>query len=204
MSIYLIRHTTPLVEKGTCYGQSDLEVTDQFPDEAGVIQQYIPADIEAVYSSPLLRCRKLAEHLFPLHSIRFEHDLKELHCGEWEMLRWDDIPKEVIDPWMKDFVNETIPGGESFVVLFSRVRRCFEEILSTGKKTAIVAHGGVIRSILAHITHTPLKDSFAAFSLHYGCVVRLDITGHGIQHEILSNISTVQEQHRPGHKLAEK
>jgi alpha-ribazole phosphatase len=204
MSIYLIRHTTPLVEKGTCYGQSDLEVTDQFPDEAGIIQQYIPTDIESVYSSPLLRCRKLAEYLFPQHSIRFEHDLKELHCGEWEMLRWDDIPKEVIDPWMKDFVNVTIPGGESFVVLFSRVSRCFEEILATGKTAAIVAHGGVIRSILAHITHTPLKDSFAAFSLHYGCVVRLDVTEHGIQHEILSNISTVQEQHRPGHKLSGK
>jgi alpha-ribazole phosphatase len=120
------------------------------------------------------------------------------------MLRWDDIPKEVIDPWMKDFVNVTIPGGESFVVLFSRVSRCFEEILATGKKAAIVAHGGVIRSILAHITNTPLKDSFGAFSLHYGCVVRLDVTAHGIQHEILSNISAVQEQHRPGHKLSGK
>jgi alpha-ribazole phosphatase len=113
------------------------------------------------------------------------------------MLRWDDIPKDVIDPWMNDFVNVVIPGGESFVVLFERVSRCFEQILATGQQAAIVAHGGVIRSILAHITQTPLKDSFAAFSLHYGCVVKLDLTADGIKHEVLSNINTTQEQHRP-------
>lgn len=203
MSIYLIRHTTPLIAKGTCYGQSDLDVTDQFTDEANVIQQYIPSGIEAVYSSPLMRCRKLGEYLFPEHTIHFEHDLKELHCGEWEMLRWDDIPKDVIDPWMKDFVNVVIPGGESFVVLFERVSRCFNNIVASGKEAAIVAHGGVIRSILAHITNTPLKDSFAAFSLHYGCVVKLDVTEDGIQHEVLSNIPTGPEQHRPS-KLAGK
>jgi alpha-ribazole phosphatase len=197
MSIYLIRHTTPLVDKGTCYGQTDLDVTEQFAEEAGVISTHVPDDIEVVYSSPLLRCRKLAEHLFPGHAIQLEPDLKELHCGEWEMLRWDDIPKDVIDPWMNDFVNVIIPGGESFVVLFDRVSRCFERIAATGKKVAIVAHGGVIRSILAHITQTPLKDSFAAFSLHYGCVVKLDAVEGGLQHEVLSNINSAPEQHRP-------
>jgi alpha-ribazole phosphatase len=195
--IYLIRHTTPLIDKGMCYGQSDLDVTDAFTSEAGIISHHVPEDIEVVYSSPLLRCRKLAEHLFPDHSIQFEPDLKEIDCGEWEMLRWDDIPKDVIDPWMNDFVNVVIPGGESFVVLFERVSRCFERIAATGKKAAIVTHGGVIRSILAHITQTPLKDSFAAFSLHYGCVVKLDGGDDGLQHEVLSNINAAPEQHRP-------
>ena len=200
MSIYLIRHTTPQIEKGTCYGQADIDVTEQFWEEADIIRQYLPADLQQVYSSPLIRCRKLAEHLFPDHSIHLEHDLKEIHCGEWELQRWDDIPREVIDPWMNDFVNVCIPGGESYVHLFERVTRCFDAVAATGKKSAIVTHGGVIRSILAHITNTPLLHSFAAFSLHYGCVLKIDRLGDGLQYEMLSNISTGKEQHKPSYK----
>lgn len=200
MSIYVIRHTTPRIEKGTCYGQADIDVTEGFLEEAGTIRQYLPASLQAVYSSPLQRCRKLAEHLFPAHSIHFEHDLKEINCGEWELLRWDDIPRTVIDPWMKDFVHVCIPGGESYVDVFERVARCFNTVAATGKELAIVTHGGVIRSILAHITNTPLKDSFAAFALHYGCVVKIDRQGAGFTYEILSNINTGKEQHKPSYQ----
>lgn len=200
MSIYLIRHTTPLIEKGTCYGQSDLDVTEQFLEEAGTIQPFIPGDLEMVYSSPLIRCSKLATQLFPGHNILFDHNLKEIHCGEWEMLRWDDIPRDVIDPWMKDFVNVTIPGGESYVDLHTRVTKSFDAIAGQGKRAAIVAHGGVLRSILAHITGTALADSFNAFHMHYGCVIRIDRTVVGLQYEILHNTSSVKEQHKPSYK----
>jgi alpha-ribazole phosphatase len=199
MSIYVIRHTTPLIDKGVCYGQADIDVTDSFLEEANIIGQYLPAKLEAIYSSPLQRCRKLAEHLFPAQQVRFDHDLKEINCGEWELQKWDDIPKEVIDPWMNDFVNVCIPGGESYVHVYERVTRCFNVVAATDTDAAIVTHGGVIRSILAHITHTPLKDSFAAFSLHYGCVVRIDRQEVGFQYELLSNISSDKERHKPSY-----
>lgn len=200
MSIYVIRHTTPLIEKGTCYGQADIDVTEAFEEEAGIIRQYLPASLQHIYSSPLQRCRKLAEHLFPDHAINFEHDLKEINCGEWELQRWDDIPRDVIDPWMNDYVNVCIPGGESYIHLFDRVARCFDAVAASGKKAAIVTHGGVIRSILAHITQTPLLDSFAAFSLHYGCVVKIERQGDGFTYEMLSNINTGKEQHKPSYQ----
>ncbi|RPE09186.1 alpha-ribazole phosphatase [Chitinophaga lutea] len=197
MSIYVIRHTTPLIEKGTCYGQADIDVTATFEDEAQIIRRHLPAGLQRVYSSPLQRCRKLAEHLFPGHAIHFEHDLKEIHCGEWELQQWNDIPREEIEPWMNDFVNVCIPGGESYVHLFTRVTRCFEAMTASGKTTAIVTHGGVIRSILAHITRTPLHESFSAFSVYYGCVVKIDAHHDGFTYEILSNIPTAKEQHQP-------
>ncbi len=56
---------------------------------------------------------------------------------------------EVVDPWMNDFVNVSIPGGESYVQVFDRVSRAFV-VAGTGERAAIVTHGGVIRSILAH------------------------------------------------------
>ena len=114
MEIFLIRHTTPLVAKGTCYGQTDLDVTESFSEEASAILKHIPTDITKVYSSPLQRCAKLANTLFPNHGIEWHNDLMELNCGEWEMLEWDNIPKAEIQPWMDNFVYVQVPGGESY------------------------------------------------------------------------------------------
>lgn len=200
MSIYLIRHTAPLIEKGTCYGQADIDVKDSFHAEAAIIRSVLPGDISSIYSSPLQRCSKLAEHLFPGAAINWEHQLKEINCGEWELLKWDDIPADVIDPWMKDYVNVRIPGGENYIDLYTRVIETFLRIASDPAPAVVVTHGGVIRSILAHITGTSLLDSFGAFSLHYGCVIRISRQGDGFVHEALSNIPTPKEQHKPSPK----
>lgn len=193
MSIYLVRHTKPLVDKGICYGHADIDVTDSFAEEAAIVKKFVPPVVHRVHSSPLQRCRKLAEHLYPDLSINLEPDLRELNCGEWEMQHWDAIPREVIDPWMNDFVNICIPGGESYVQLFDRVVRSYNRIVALEKPVIIVAHGGVIRSILAYLTNTSLKDSFAAFKPHYGCVIKVDES----RYEFLSNIATEKEQHKP-------
>lgn len=198
MSIFLIRHTTPLIEKGICYGQSDIDVTNSFLAEAELIKTVLPSiSVQHVYSSPLTRCRKLASHLFPDHTISLEPALMEIHCGEWEGLHWDAIPPEVIDPWMKDFVHVCIPGGESYVQMHSRVTECFNRIAQGPTPSAIVTHGGVIRSILAHITATPLVDSFGVFKISYGCVIRLDVTDSGFSFELMHSIPTEKEQHKP-------
>lgn len=197
MSIYLVRHTTPDITKGTCYGQSDIGVTASFEEEAAIIKKFLPGDTGNIYSSPLVRCRKLAGHLFPGNDIMLENDLMEIHCGQWEMRHWDDIPKEEIDPWMKDFVTVRIPGGESYIDLHQRVNNCFNRISEAGHPAVIVTHGGVIRSILAGITQTPLSDSFRLFALHYGCVVRIDAEDNQYRHTVLSNIETPKEQHKP-------
>lgn len=195
--IYLIRHTTPAVEKGTCYGQADLDVTESFWEEAARIKEYIPAYIQNVYASPLQRCSKLARHLFPSHNISFHDELKEINCGDWELLKWDDIPQEVVMPWMNDFVNVRIPGGESYLDLLARTTTLFEKIAAQQDHAAIVSHGGVMRSILSHLTDTPLIDSFNVFKLQYGCVVKLTLQSNGFVHEILHNIQSTSEQHKP-------
>jgi alpha-ribazole phosphatase len=199
--IYLIRHTTPAVAKGICYGQTDLDVTASFGEEAAIIGECLPSAFGAVYSSPLRRCSMLASRLFPDAPLHLRDQLMEIHCGEWEMSAWDELPKEEVDPWMADFVNIRIPGGESYIDLHTRVNRCWEEILaqaSAAMPIAVVAHGGVIRSILAGLTGTPLIDSFKAFSLHYGCVIRIGSSAGGLVHTVLLNRAPMEkEQHKP-------
>lgn len=200
MEIYLIRHTTPAVEKGTCYGQADLDVTESFLDEAALIKEYLPESIKSVYASPLQRCSKLAEHLFPSYNISFHNDLKEINCGEWELRKWDDIPQELVMPWMNDFVNVRIPGGESYLDLFARTTSIFQTIAKKKEHAAIVSHGGVLRSILSHLTNTALIDSFNVFKLQYGCVVKLYMQEDQFAHEVLHNIQSTSEQHKPSIK----
>lgn len=198
MRIYLIRHTTPLVEKGICYGQTDLDVTESFDEEVKMIRPHLPlTDIE-VYSSPLKRCKKLAHSLYQDLDIKCYDDLMELNCGDWEMQKWDDIPSHEIDPWMNDFIHQFVPNGESYLSMHQRVVNRYEAIKETGKNAVIVAHGGVLRSILAHITQTPLKEAFDLFTLHYGCVVEISMEDNDPKHTILYNHSREgKEWHRP-------
>jgi alpha-ribazole phosphatase len=197
--IYLIRHTSPDIAKGICYGQTDIGLKDSFAREAGEIRGWIPENIESVYSSPLSRCRRLAELLFPAAGISFENDLMEMNCGSWELKVWDQIPKEELSPWMEDFVHRAIPEGESYTRLHERVVRIFSQIAASGKKTAIITHGGVIRSILSHITGTPLAESFGKFSIHYGCVTRIDPGSDPPSFLHLHNQPPQEkEQHKPG------
>ena len=123
MEIYLIRHTKPDIVKGTCYGQADIGTTDSFLYEASCIQQHIPAGIQTVYSSPLRRCRQLAEFLFPEQSIFLDDRLKEIHCGEWEMRLWDEIEKDHLQHWMQDSLNVRMPSAARPCWVLALLRR---------------------------------------------------------------------------------
>jgi len=198
MEIYLIRHTTPAIERGVCYGQTDIDITSTFEEEALAIKQHISSSIQNVYSSPLQRCSKLAYYLFPSHHIQHHAHLMEVNCGEWEMKKWNDIPQEISNAWMNDFVNNPFPGGENYVQLHRRVITVFNQVFETKIASAIIAHGGVLRSIMSHITQTSLNNSFNKFNIHYGCVIKLHYTNGDWQIEYLHNIKPAEkETHKP-------
>jgi alpha-ribazole phosphatase len=78
-------------------------------------------------------------------------------------------------PWMQDFVNVKVPKGESYTDLSKRVLDFFHEIKSLNQKqTIIVSHGGPIRSLLAYLTNTELKDSFD-IKIIYGQISKIII-----------------------------
>ncbi|MGY3794292.1 alpha-ribazole phosphatase [Aquimarina sp. 433] len=172
MEIYLVRHTTPIIEKGICYGQSDLDVTDSFDAEVSEIHTKLPLkEITKVYSSPLKRCKLLAES-FDLPII-FDMRLQELDFGEWELKAWDDISKKELNPWMEDFVNVPVPNGESYVMLQQRILDFYKNLPSNiDEKIVIVSHAGPIRALLSYLQKIALKDSFS-IKLEYGEVVKI-------------------------------
>lgn len=172
MEIYLIRHTTPNIEKGICYGQLDIDVTSSFEDEATKITTAITIETDTiVYSSPLKRCTKLASKFSK--NIIIDERLMELNFGNWENHKWDNIPKLELDLWMNDFVNVKIPNGEAYTDLFKRSNSIFDEITdSRAAKLIITTHAGVIRSILAKIKNVPLENSFD-IKVEYGEIFKI-------------------------------
>ena len=91
MIITLIRHTSVAVSPGICYGNSDVDVSPSFEKEAKQVLsklQHIPFD--AVYSSPLSRCRKQACYCGFTEPI-IDTRLLELNFGDWEMKAWSEI-----------------------------------------------------------------------------------------------------------------
>jgi len=170
MEIYLVRHTTPNVEKGICYGQSDIDVAISFNDELKKIVTKLPKDTNfKIISSPLERCALLAKNLGT--SVVFDNRLKELNFGAWELKAWDKIPQKELSPWMQDFVNTPVTNGESYTQLAARVYAFFENIskIKTTKTLIIVTHAGPIRALLSKLLDIPLKDSFT-IKINYGDV----------------------------------
>ena len=164
MEVYLVRHTETVCEKGICYGQSDVGIREPYDVIFESILNQLPQDA-VLYSSPLQRCVILAKHIqenTQIDSIIEDSRLMEMNFGDWELKSWDAIPQEVLDPWMEDFVNVRVPNGESFVDLHDRVLDFLENEITkeTEKPVIIVAHAGVIRSILCKINNLPLKDAF--------------------------------------------
>ncbi len=170
MIVYFIRHTTPDIEKGICYGQADVEVAQNFEDESDFLLNKLQTiATDTVISSPLKRCIKLAAKINPNHTLN--ENIKELNFGDWELVDWNKIPSKEIDPWMADFVNTPVPNGESYVDLYLRVISFYKSLKINN--TIVVTHSGVIRSVLAYITKTELTDSFD-FKIPYGTIVKVD------------------------------
>ncbi|OIQ86835.1 phosphoserine phosphatase 1 [mine drainage metagenome] len=174
MQLHLIRHTTPAVASGVCYGRSDVDVAASFATEVQSIRHKI-SHIRSVanYSSPLSRCSRLAFSL-ELRDTRHDARLMELDFGDWEMQAWEEIPREHLDRWGKAYTHTAPPGGETFTELHGRASAFLQEQLARhhGHDVVAVTHAGVIRALLADALNLSLTEVFR-FHLDFGSVTQL-------------------------------
>ena len=179
MEIYLIRHTTPKVDKGICYGATDLPVVASFSQEAQAVKAALPIyqASTTIYSSPLIRCHQLAQYIAPPQNIIVEPSFREISFGDWEMHPWKSIDKDIMKGWFEDFVNIPPPNGEAYQVVYDRTMKALTNAKANSKNQLwIVAHSGIIRAILCYYQSIPLKDAFKA-DMEYGAVYKInDVT----------------------------
>jgi len=177
MKIIAIRHTRVDVPSGVCYGQSDVSLAKTYDEEkAAVKAQADWYQYDAVYCSPLTRCRRLAEDLFPRETIVFDDRLMELNFGSWEMQKWNDIDDSPeAQAWFADFVRVRTPNGESFQDQINRTKDILDELRQLPfQSVAIVAHGGILRALDCLINGTSPLDAFQN-KVDYGQVLEFRI-----------------------------
>jgi alpha-ribazole phosphatase len=137
--LFLVRHPPPAVAPGTCYGATDLPLADDPAIHAAVLRPLLP-EATPLYSSPLTRCRRLAEALHPAPI--FDTRLRELDFGDWEMQPWDSLDRRLLDAWAADPLHFVPPGGEAVASLRARVSACLAEL---PEAAILIAHAGVIK-----------------------------------------------------------
>ena len=182
MIVTLIRHTSVAVAPGVCYGQSDVDVAGSFADEAaGVRRRLGERRFDAVFSSPLKRCRKLA-HYCGYAAPRVDARLMELDFGEWEMRAWEAIDDPQLTRWYADWISEAPSGGESLRQLVARVGDLVSELAggcdagnganrsNAHERVAIFTHAGVIRAWGAVLGLFAVEAAFE-YKVDYGDVV---------------------------------
>ena len=154
MRLILVRHTRPAVAAGICYGVTDLDLAPTFDDEAAHIVATLPP-AEQLVSSPLLRCRRLAERIGAARGVVpvFDDRLREIDFGTWEGMPWSAVPRTELDAWAADFLHARPHGGESVHMLRERVGTAVADYRRSGVPHVVVTHAGVIKAALAQSGH---------------------------------------------------
>jgi alpha-ribazole phosphatase len=165
MDIVLIRHPAVTVDAGVCYGHSDVPLADG-PDVSAealavhLARLQVPAP-RVLLSSPLTRCATIAASLAGNFGCAFSCDdsLKEMDFGTWELQRWEDIDRALLDAWVADFEGARAHGGESVTQFVARVRAWFDVFEQTRELSPayVVTHAGVMRVIAALTLGLPVE-----------------------------------------------
>ena len=149
MSIYLIRHgKTQANEKHLYCGSTDLPLSEKGREElAGLCY-----DIQNVrfLTSGMKRADETLRILFGDVPYEAETRFREVDFGIFEMRGYDQL-KDTPEyrAWLTgDNEANVPPGGESGAQMKRRVLEALAEIR---EDTCIVAHGGVIATIMAHL-----------------------------------------------------
>lgn len=168
MKITLIRHTSVAVEPGVVYGFTDVDTAPTFPEEAARVAQCIEGEVfDAVYHSPLSRCRNLAMACGFQNSVP-DARLKEMNFGRWEMQHWEAIEDPVLEQWYHDWVNIPAGGGESFRDQLHRVAQFLDELKKQSfRHVCLFVHGGVVRCALIYAGQLAVENVFSV-DIPYG------------------------------------
>lgn len=175
MNVYLVRHTSVNVPKGTCYGQTDVPLKDTFEEEALVTYEQLKSiPFDKAYTSPLSRCVKLASFC-GFEDAEKDDRLKELNFGDWEMQVFDEIKDHRLQEWFDNYIHVKTTNGESFMDQYIRVAEFLSELKEKPFKNVVIfTHGGVLVDAEIFAQHFTFEQAFEHLK-PVGSVVKIEI-----------------------------
>lgn len=173
MQIDLIRHPRPALAEGICYGRTDLPLREDAALSAQCLQAVLPDDLAhiPVFSSPLQRCRLLAEQLHA--TPQFDARLQELDFGDWEMCPWTSLERAALDAWAADPLGFAAPRGESVAALRQRVAEFLGDLQRRHiTRALLVTHAGVMKLCVAELLAWPSSE-WLSLSFEFASLTRI-------------------------------
>lgn len=152
MKLWLLRHARVDLAPGLCYGVSDVPAHADLTREAAERLMPLLPYGAPLWVSGLGRARQLADAIRLLRPdvepARTDVRLNEMDFGQWELQRWDAIPRAAFDTWMADFAHHRFGGAESTQEVIGRVAAALHDLRSARCAQAVwVTHAGVIRAV---------------------------------------------------------
>lgn len=178
MKLYLIRHGRQCSR--LC--NVDVDLSAEGYRQAELLgKRLAPAGIEVVYSSRMLRAYETAEMANRFWNVEHiaKQELREISFGEMEGMCDADIAVKFADfkrEQARAEIDLPYPGGECAGDVILRVMPVFEEIMESSYEcVAVVAHGGVIRSIItAFLGIEPAKYRLLGSGMENCSITELD------------------------------
>ncbi len=175
MELHLIRHgQTDWNEERRAQGQSDSQLTALGVEQARQLGEKLSdLHFDKIFCSSSLRTRQTAEHAFQERQqpITYLDSLREIHLGPWEGRLYDEIEEEDPDSF-RHFWHEphqfNVAGAETFYDMQNRAVDTIKDIAkdSLQQRVAVVSHGALIKTILAHIEELPMEELWKPPLMH--------------------------------------
>ncbi|MBE7120150.1 histidine phosphatase family protein [Bacillus cereus] len=163
MQILLIRHGESEADILNVHeGRADFELTEKGRQQVQRLVQKVKKDFapDFIWTSTLKRARETAETLAEAIQcpIQLEEELMEFNNGVQAGLSFEEA-KKYPEP---KFLHDRFENGESFIEFRMRIEGIFSKIVTenTYDRIAIVAHGGVITSILRAFFQMPISMDY--------------------------------------------
>jgi probable phosphoglycerate mutase len=185
MRLFLIRHAVT-AETGT-------KLTGRLPGvplspaghqmAADLADQLAGRRVDALYTSPILRCKQTAAPLAKIWNLTaaINSGFIEADFGDWSGRSLASLRR--LKAWQGLFVAPSrfrFPGGESLGEVQARAVSGAERLADRHPKqtVAVVSHSDVIRALVAHYIGTPL-DLFQRIEVSPASVTMIDLPPGG-------------------------
>lgn len=197
--IAIVRHPETVANtQGRFVGRGDSEITERGREQllalTAVMDVWQPT---AVFTSPLKRALVAAQTMTACGvPITVLEDLQEIDFGRAEGLTWNEITSlgMTVDYLRNGAASAGVPaseldgpgsgpvapGGETWTDFEARVIRAAATIEGAGSRVAVVTHGGVFRTLIAHWLGLPMESSWR-FAVGNGAIATLRVSdGAGV------------------------
>jgi len=183
-SITLLRHGQ-VDGEAALYGHTDVRLSDigRINLHAALDNIHGKLPIDAIVSSPLVRCAEISSAFADKRAINYRLDarFKEMHFGDWDGVAFDKLNHVWHD--LEVFFNSPHavhpPAGETLSQFAQRIISAWEHLLENNqhRHLVLVCHGGVIRVIIAHLLSIDWGNAnlFKQLQIDYASHSRIEV-----------------------------